>query len=230
MQHVGCAEPRHHQSVQVKICGITSLKDALCAAEAGADALGFVFFKKSPRYIEPQLAKSIIAQLPPLLVPVGIFVNEELDYVRTLIDECGLALAQLHGDEPPTYCEALGRPVLRGIRLRDRRTFLAMAEYRGRARVRGFVIDAYHEAAYGGTGQQADWNLAAEVATAAPILLAGGLTPDNVEEAIRRVQPYGVDVSSGVESSPGKKDPSKVHAFIHAVKLVSLTTSRYTQP
>jgi phosphoribosylanthranilate isomerase len=208
--------------MKVKICGITNAEDALAAVEAGADALGFVCYQKSPRYVGPEVIKRIVASLPPFVLPVGVFVNEEIKTVRDLMDSCGLALAQLHGDEPASYCEALGRPVLRGLRLRDRGTLLRMAEYRGRAGVRAFVVDAFSGEAYGGTGKVADWSLAAEAARAAPILLAGGLTSENVGEAIRTVRPYGVDVSSGVEISPGKKDHDKVRAFIQAARLVSV--------
>ncbi len=207
-------------AIRVKICGITNAEDAVTAVEAGADALGFVFYRESPRYIQPQVVSRIVASLPPFILGVGVFVNEDIKKVRDLMDRCGLALAQLHGDEDAAYCEGLGRPVLRGIRLRDRGSLLSMAEYRGRALVRGFVVDAFSDSAYGGTGLVADWTLAAEAAQAAKVLLAGGLTPENVGEAIRYVKPYGVDVSSGVEASPGKKDPAKIQAFIRAVSLV----------
>lgn len=209
--------------MKVKICGITNAEDAIAAVQAGADALGFVFYKKSPRYIEPAAARQISEALPPLVTPVGVFVNEEVKIVRRLMDECGLALAQLHGDETAAYCCELGRPVLKAVRLRDRSAFLALAEFHGRAGVRGFLLDAFSEEAYGGTARIVDWQLAAEAAKAATILLAGGLTPDNVGEAIHAVQPYGVDVSSGVEASPGKKDHAKVGAFIQAVRVVSRT-------
>ncbi|WP_447972790.1 phosphoribosylanthranilate isomerase [Nitrospira sp. Kam-Ns4a] len=209
--------------IKVKICGITSAEDARAAVDAGADALGFVLYAKSPRYVEPAVVQRIVAGLPPLVLPVGVFVNEEAKQVRDLMDDCGLALAQLHGDETAAYCEALGRPVLKAIRLRSRADFLALAELRGRAQVRGFVVDAYADEAYGGTGKTADWALAAEAARAAPVLLAGGLTPDNVREAVEQVRPYGVDVSSGVERSPGKKDPAKIRAFITAVRLARIT-------
>jgi len=208
--------------IKVKICGITSAEDAQAAVAAGADALGFVMYRKSPRHVEAAAARSIVAELPPFVLPIGVFVNEEPLVVRNLMDECGLALAQLHGDEPPSYCERLGRPALKAIRLKDRSSFLPLAEFRGRANVRGFVIDAYSDQAYGGTGRTIDWALAEEAARAAPVLLAGGLTPSNVSEAIRVVRPYGVDVSSGVEERPGKKDPAKVRAFITAARLVPL--------
>jgi phosphoribosylanthranilate isomerase len=205
---------------KIKICGITNQEDAEAAVHEGADALGFVLYSHSPRYVEPAVAKRIIGRLPPFVLPVGVFVNQDLDTVRHLFDDCGFALAQLHGDESPGFCESLNRPVLRAIRLRDRSSFLALAEFKGRTGVRGFVVDAFSDTAFGGTGHTTDWSLAGEVAKAAPILLAGGLTPENVQEAIRRVQPYGVDVSSGVEESPGRKDPDKIRAFIRSVRLV----------
>ena len=152
---------------------------------------------------------------------MGVFVNEEAKVVRDLMDSCGLALAQLHGDETAAYCEALGRPVLKAIRLQDRRSFLPLAEFQGRAGVRGFLVDAFSPDAYGGTGRVTDWSLAAEAASTTTILLAGGLTPENVAQAIRQVMPYGVDVSSGVEASPGRKDHDRVRAFVQAVRLVS---------
>lgn len=205
--------------IKIKICGITNLEDAEAAVAAGADALGFVFYSQSPRCIESAIAKRIIAQLPPFVIPVGVFVNHDQETIRNVFDECGLAFAQLHGEETPTFCESLGRPVLRALRLRDRGSLLASAEYKGRMGVRGFVVDAFSTEAYGGTGQTGDWSLAREVAQAAPILLAGGLTSNNVQEAIRQVQPYGVDVSSGVEKSPGQKDHEKIHTFTQAVRL-----------
>ena len=205
--------------IKIKICGITNQEDAEAAVAAGADALGFVFYAQSPRYIEPAVAKRIIAQLPPFVLSIGVFVNHDQESIRNLVDECGLAFAQLHGNETPTFCESLGRPVLRALRLHDRGSLLALAEYKGRMGVKGFVVDAYSSEAYGGTGQTVDWSLAREVAHAAPILLAGGLTPGNVQEAIQHVHPYGVDISSGVEEHPGKKDHEKIRAFTQAVRL-----------
>lgn len=210
------------ERTKVKICGLTNLDDALAAAEAGADAVGFVLYRKSPRYVELGTVRAIVRALPPLVLPVGVFVNENVETVRDTIDACGLALAQLHGDESSSYCELLGRPVLMALRAKDRISALAVAEYQGRAGVRGFVLDACSSQAYGGTGLLADWNLAAELAKTCPILLAGGLTPENVADAIRTVRPYGVDVSSGVETSPGKKDHGRLRAFVQAVRLVSV--------
>lgn len=214
--------------IKIKICGITNVEDAQVAVEAGADALGFVLYRTSPRHVEPAAVRAIVAELPPFILPVGVFVNEDPLVVRNLMDDCGLALAQLHGDESASYCETLGRPSLKAIRLKDRSGFLALAELRGRANVRGFVIDAFSDAAYGGTGATVDWSLAEKAARAAPVLLAGGLTPVNVMKAIQIVRPYGVDVSSGVEERPGKKDPTKVRAFIEAARLVPPAPSDYT--
>ena len=207
--------------MKIKICGLTNAEDASAAVEAGADAVGFVFHKKSPRCAETAAVKAIVKELPPFVLPIGVFVNEDAKVVRDIMDSCGLTLAQLHGDETAAYCEMLGRPVLKAIRIRDRRSFLALAEFQGRVGVRRFLIDAFSPDGYGGTGQVADWSLAAEAASAATILLAGGLTPLNVSDAIRRVRPYGVDVSSGVEVSPGKKDHAKLRAFVQAARLVS---------
>ena len=208
--------------MKVKICGITNREDAEVAVQAGADALGFVMYRKSPRFVEPAVARAIVAGLPPLVLPIGVFVNEEAAKVRGVMDECGFALAQLHGDESALYCQSLGRPALKAIRLKDHGTFLALGEFQGRANIRGFLIDAFSDQAYGGTGQTVDWTLAQEAARSMPIILAGGLTPANVADAIAHVRPYGVDVSSGVEQSPGKKNPDKVKAFIEAARLVSI--------
>jgi phosphoribosylanthranilate isomerase len=216
-------------TLKVKICGITNVEDALAAIEAGADALGFVFHRDSPRHVEPETVRQIIHEVPPLVLTVGVFVNAEQKVVRDVMDRCGLALAQLHGDETAAYCETLGRPVLKAVRLQSRDDFLRLSELLGRARVRGLVVDAVSTRAYGGTGTLADWTLAAEAAKVGPVLLAGGLTPENVTDAIRIVRPYGVDVSSGVESRPGKKDPPKVKAFIAAAKLASTDSGLYTR-
>lgn len=208
--------------MKIKICGITNVEDADIAVKTGADALGFIMYRKSPRWVEPAVARSIIAGLPPFVLPVGVFVNEEAERVRTLMDECGFVLAQLHGDESAAYCQNLGRPALKALRLKDRSTLLALAEFQRRTNARGFLIDTFSDQSYGGTGQTADWTLAQEAARSAPVILAGGLNPTNVAEAIRMVRPYGVDVSSGVEQSPGKKDHHKLKAFIEAARLVSV--------
>jgi phosphoribosylanthranilate isomerase len=199
---------------KVKICGITSLDDALMAAEAGADALGFVFFEKSPRHVDPHKAAGIIAQIPPFIQVVGLFVNAELNYVNATADLCRLDLVQLHGDESPSYCASVHRRVMKALRVRGISSIAAMSDYR----VAAFLLDAYCPDSYGGTGKSFDWDCAIAAKEHGRIVLAGGLDPDNVAAAVARVAPYGVDVSSGVESSPGRKDPEKVRRFIREAK------------
>jgi phosphoribosylanthranilate isomerase len=199
---------------KVKICGITSLEDALMAVEGGADALGFVFFEKSPRHIDPEQAARIIAEIPPFVQVVGLFVNAELDFVNQTADSCRLDIVQLHGDETPSYCDLVRRRVMKAFRVRGMESLAAMAQYK----VSAFLLDAYSPNSYGGTGACFDWDCAIAAKGRVPIILAGGLDPDNVASAVAKVAPYGVDVSSGVESSPGRKDPEKVRRFIREAK------------
>ena len=199
---------------KVKICGITSVEDALLAAQAGADALGFVFFEKSPRYVDPERAAHIIAAIPPFVQVVGLFVNAPLDYVNATADSCGLDIVQLHGEESPSYCGSVRRRVMKAFRVRGMESLAAMADYR----VAGYLLDAYSASSYGGTGERFDWDCSVAAKGRGPIILAGGLDLDNVAQAVARVAPYGVDVSSGVESSPGRKDPEKVKNFIRNAK------------
>ena len=199
---------------KVKICGITSLDDALMAVEAGADALGFVFFEKSPRCIGPGAAAGIIAQLPPLVQVVGLFVNAELDFVNRTADSCGLDIVQLHGEESPAFCRLVRRRVMKAFRVRGMESLESLPDYK----VAAYLLDAYSPHAYGGTGESFDWDCAVAAKERGPIVLAGGLNPDNIAQAVARVAPYGVDVSSGVESAPGKKDPEKVRRFIREAK------------
>jgi phosphoribosylanthranilate isomerase len=202
--------------VKVKICGITSLEDALTAVEAGADALGFVFYPKSPRNIPPEQAGDIIRRLPPFVQTIGLFVNEDAAIVNATADQCGLDVIQLHGEEPPGYCDSIQRRVIKAFRVRDITTLDALVNYR----VAGCLLDAWVPTAPGGTGQTFNWEIAAEaVKRGQRIVLAGGLTPGNVAEAVRRVKPYAVDVSSGVESSPGCKDADKIRKFIDQARL-----------
>ena len=200
--------------LRVKICGITNVDDALHAVEAGVDALGFIFYPDSPRYVAPAAARTIIERLPPFTTSVGVFVNEGRDGIKRVIKECGLSLLQLHGDESPADCLTLGRPVIKAIRLRSRDDVVRMSEYA----VKGFVLDTYVDGTWGGTGKTVDWGLAREATRHGPVILAGGLTPDNVGQAIAEVQPFGVDVSSGVEISPGTKDSQKMRQFIVAAR------------
>lgn len=200
---------------RVKICGITSPEDALTAVEAGADALGFVFYKESPRHIFPEEAARIISLLPPFIQAVGLFVNEEPETVNRISRICRLGLVQLHGDETPDYCRRIEQRVMKAFRVRSMTCLDPIADYR----LSGCLLDAYSPAAFGGTGQSFNWEIAQEaVRRGHKIVLAGGLTPENVAEAIRQTLPYAVDVSSGVESAPGKKDAGKVRQFIRNAK------------
>lgn len=196
--------------LKIKICGITNVNDALLAVNAGADALGFIFYRKSPRYLTPEAARNIVEQLPPFIATVGVFVNEDKEVIQSTVEKAQLSLVQLHGDESPSDCIGLSRPVLKAIRVRDRKDVIAIKNYT----VKGFVLDAYIDGMWGGTGERLDWRLAKEATQYGCVILAGGLTPVNVGEAVSQVQPFGVDVSSGVESTPGKKDPDKVRSFI----------------
>lgn len=203
--------------VKVKICGITSPEDALTAVEAGADALGFVFYKESPRHIFPEEAARIISLLPPLVQVVGLFVNEEPEIVNQVSRLCRLGLVQLHGDETPDYCRRIEQRVMKAFRVRTLTCLDPISDYRPAT----CLLDAYSPSFYGGTGTRFNWEIAQEaVRRGYQIVLAGGLTPDNVAEAVRKVWPYGVDVSSGVESAPGKKDAEKVRQFIRNAKEV----------
>lgn len=202
-------------SVKVKICGITNLPDAMAAAEAGADALGFVFYEPSRRNVSFETASRIIGQLPPFIVKVGLFVDAPEDLVVRAIRECGLSLLQFHGAEPPEYCLQFGLMSMKAFRIRDAASLQALPEYQTDA----WLLDAWSSEQAGGTGQTFNWDLAVEAQRwGRPIFLAGGLNPENVAEAVRHVRPYAVDVSSGVESAPGSKDHAKVREFIRAAK------------
>ena len=204
-------------AVKVKICGITSLADGMTAAEAGADALGFVFYEQSPRGISVEAAAAFIPQLPPFIMKVGVFVNAPEDLVVRAIRECGLNLLQFHGDEPSEYCLQFGLMSMKAFRIRDAASLQALSGYPTDA----WLLDAYTPDKPGGTGETFNWDLALEArGLGRPIFLAGGLTAENVAEAVRRARPYGVDVSSGVEAAPGRKDHAKVRAFIQAAKAV----------
>lgn len=196
--------------VKIKICGITSMEDAACAVEAGASALGFVFYKPSPRFVGVEVARRIIASVPPFIASVGIFVNEEASRINEIARICCLDRIQLHGDERPDFCRSLERRVIKAIRLKDKSSLELMKTFD----VTNFLLDTYSDKLYGGSGSGFDWELAIEAAKLGRIILAGGLTPENVADAIRRVRPYGVDVSTGVEIRPGKKDPRKIAQFI----------------
>jgi phosphoribosylanthranilate isomerase len=201
--------------MRIKICGITNLEDALLAAEVGADALGFIFYLKSPRKVAPETAREIIAQLPPFVTSVGVFVDEEAAVVQDLAARVGLDWVQLHGQESPAYCRSLGRRVIKGFRIQDEASLCPLADYHGAAQA--LLLDAYKQGQVGGTGTAFDWRLAREAKKYGQIILAGGLNPENVAEAIAIAQPQAVDTASGTEAAPGKKDPEKLRAFFRAV-------------
>jgi phosphoribosylanthranilate isomerase len=200
--------------VRVKICGITTVDDALMAVEAGADAIGLVFYEKSPRALLPEQAAVIVRALPPFVQAVGLFVNAGIEIVNATAEACRLDIVQLHGEESPEFCGLVERRVIKAFRVRDEASLEPMKDYW----VSGFLLDAWSPRSYGGTGATFNWNLARAAGTNGPVILAGGLTPQNVREAVDVVAPYGVDVSSGVESAPGRKDPEKVRDFIRRAK------------
>jgi len=203
------------ETTRVKICGITSVDDGLMAAEAGADMIGLMFYQQSPRHITLDRAVEISKALPPYVMRVGVFVNSEAALVSRAIGECGLGLLQFHGNESSDFCTRFGIMSMKAIRMRDTATLKELENYQTEA----FLLDAYSKSGLGGTGEKFNWDLAVEAKQfGKPIFLAGGLTPENVADAVRQVQPFAVDVSSGVEWAPGKKDAEKVKAFIQAVK------------
>lgn len=209
--------------MRVKVCGITRLEDARAALEAGADFLGFNFYPPSPRYLAPERAAQIIAALPAAARTVGIFVNAGLATVQNIAALCRLDYIQLHGDEPPEFVQALSPRAFKALRPRSvAEAEVAAAVYAplgpAEADVPLLLVDAYRAGRYGGTGEKGDWALAAGLASRYRLLLAGGLTPENVAEAIRQVRPWGVDVASGVESAPGIKDHDKMRRFIQEAK------------
>jgi phosphoribosylanthranilate isomerase len=229
--------------VKVKICGLTNLVDTQAALAVGADVLGFIFFPKSPRYVEPERVREILGALNPdrrVVLTVGVFVNESIEAIAQILDFCGLDLAQLHGEEPPSMLslddgsagESADRDPspLRGraykaVRPRSAEEAAALADQyalpasaRRGGQLPALLLDAYHPQLRGGTGQTGDWRLAVPLAAQYPLLLAGGLNPSNVAEAVRSVRPWGVDVASGVEKSPGQKDHAAMEALLRAVR------------
>jgi phosphoribosylanthranilate isomerase len=203
--------------IKIKICGITNLDDAMAAAEDGADALGFIFYKKSPRYVEPAKAAEIIHQLPPFITPVAIFVNEREEKIRDIQFTTGIKVLQFHGDERPEFCERFATRVIKAFQVKDKDSLKLMAHYH----VGALLLDSYREGLRGGTGMTFDWHLAVVAKTLGRVILAGGLTPENVAEAVKLVQPYGVDVSGGVERETGLKDHAKLKKFITEVRRAS---------
>jgi len=202
-------------TTRVKICGLTSVADGQMAAAAGADMVGLMFYDQSPRHVTLAKAVEISRALPPFVQRVGVFVNSNEDLVNQAILECGLNLLQFHGEESSEFCIQFGLMSVKALRVRDAASLATLERYQTDA----FLLDAYSPSGRGGTGEKFNWELALEARRfGKPIFLAGGLTPANVAAAIRQVQPFAVDVSSGVEASPGRKDESKVRAFITAAK------------
>ncbi|MFH0926019.1 MAG: phosphoribosylanthranilate isomerase [bacterium] len=197
--------------VKVKICGITNLEDAKASIDFGADALGFVFYKQSPRYIKPSVAKSIIIKLPPFISSVGLFVNESKEKVIQIARFCNFGVIQLHGNESHSFCLGFREKIIKAFRVTNESSLETIGKYK----VSAILLDTFSKDNPGGTGKTFDWKLAQAVKEkSGKIILSGGLTPNNVAEAIKLVKPYGVDVSSGVEKEYGKKDHDKLREFI----------------
>jgi phosphoribosylanthranilate isomerase len=201
--------------LKIKICGITNASDAEAAVEAGADAVGFMFFKGSPRHVTFEKAKSIIRGLPPFISKVGVFVNSPREEVLKGIEETGIDTLQFHGDEPPEACRDFGLKTIKGFRVQGKDMLQIMPRYD----VDAWLLDAFVAGQRGGTGKTFDWDLAVHATSlGTPVILAGGLNPDNIARAVAQVEPFGVDVSSGVESKPGKKDPKLIATFIQRAR------------
>jgi len=199
--------------VKIKVCGITNLEDAQLACGLGADALGFIFYKKSPRFVSSVTAKSINDSLPPFVNTVGVFVNALLSEIDQILKTVPLKLIQLHGDETPDYCRQILLPALKVFRVKNDFDLSIMKKYK----TSGFLLDTYHDQSYGGTGETFNWNIAKEAKKYGPIVVSGGLNSKNVRQAVEFVHPYAVDVCSGVEAEPGKKDSRKLKAFFQNI-------------
>jgi len=201
---------------RIKVCGITCQEDARIAVAAGADALGFIFVEQSPRLVEPDRVRAMTSELPPFINRVGVFQDEEIELVEEIISYCRLSQVQLHGSESPEYCRKISAQVIKSFCLRQDTDHEELAAY-GDA-VSGFLLDTYHQDMSGGTGRVFDWTLVGQVKPPAPVILAGGLNPENVREAIRQVKPFAVDVNSGVEYQPGRKDTDRLKNFVQEVR------------
>ncbi len=200
---------------RVKICGITRVEDARAAAQLGADAIGLVFYARSPRYVRLEQARAITAAVPPFVTVVGLFVDPTWDQVESVLRGCPINLLQFHGDEKPDFCGSFGLPYIKAARVRPETDLVQyLSPY---AEAQGWLLDAYHDQLHGGTGESFDWELIPRD-LARPIILSGGLTPDNVGAAVRQVRPWAVDVSSGVEAAKGVKVAAKIAAFVTGVK------------
>ncbi len=199
--------------IPVKVCGITTPADASVAVKTGASALGFIFYHRSPRQVSVPEADFIGEKIPPSVAKVGVFVNEKLEKVRIIAETVGLDFVQLHGKESPDYCQRVGFPVIKAIRVGES----TAEDYTAYQNVRAFLLDTYDSGRVGGTGKPFDWNQVPLLPEGVPLILAGGLTPDNVLAGIRAVQPAAIDVNSSVESSPGRKDPQKISLLFKTI-------------
>ncbi|HET6459564.1 MAG TPA: phosphoribosylanthranilate isomerase [Syntrophales bacterium] len=209
--------------MEIKICGITNMEDAIMALSHGADALGFIFYRKSPRYLTPEAALRIIHELPDTISKVGVFVNHDIYAVRQIYEFCGLDMIQLHGDESPEYCGEFPQSILiKAISPGNEEDLYALNNYN----VGAFMIDAREAGIYGGTGKKSNWDLAAKLKDTHPVVLSGGLNAGNILQAIRTVSPGAVDVNSSIELSPGKKDLRKVQSIIELVHAAARQSSR----
>lgn len=210
--------------VRVKICGITNIEDALASCEYGADAIGFIFHRKSPRFVDPDTAREIVKAIPPFVTTVGVFVDEDAGTINDIVKTVGLQVVQLHGNEPPEFCKNIKGKIIKTFRIKGARVINIGRGEQGvnkemeRYNVSAYLLDTYKEDVEGGTGITFNWGVARDAAKAGKIILAGGLTPENVQQAINIAMPYAVDVSSGVEERPGKKDLKKVMEFIETAK------------
>lgn len=205
--------------VRVKVCGITNLDDALAAIELGAHALGFIFVPSSPRHVTTEEAAHIISQLPPFVTKVGVFADAPMEQLKEFMNACPLDLIQLHGEESPAYCTALFPRAIKAFRVKDEGILSLISNYQASA----YLLDTFDTAMLGGTGQRFDWRIAQKaVASGRLIILSGGLNPDNIQEAITMVRPYGVDVSSGIETRPGKKALHKMQQFFSRLREVEV--------
>ena len=200
--------------IHVKICGVTSLNDAIMAANYGASALGFIFYEKSSRYINPEILKTWISNVPSSVKKVGVFVNKDVDKVNKIAEELNLGMVQLHGDESPEYCNQMIKPVIKVFRVNNKFDSIMLNNYQ----VATFLFDTYNKENYGGTGESFDWQSILQLNTEIPVILSGGLNADNVLEGIEVVKPSAVDVNSGVEAAPGKKDEEKIKNLFTILK------------
>ena len=201
---------------RIKICGMTDKAEVAHAVAAGVDALGFIFVSKSPRYIDPEKAREVISAIPPFVDSVGVFMDEDQDLINEIVHYCGLTVIQLHGKESPEYCLNFQTRILKALQVTPQMTPEDLTPYHDA--VSGFLLDAYHKEKGGGTGETFDWSLIDSLKIKKPLVLAGGLTVDNVGEAIHRVRPFAVDVNSGIETEPGRKDTALISKLVSEVR------------